>query len=265
MRKKQGKEWFYDTEFWELYAPVIFDDIRWAEVPYVADSITSLARLNLYEDAEHTGTHLCAPPQILDLCCGFGRISAELARRGFSVTGVDITKSYLDTAKEEAVYEKLDIEYVRSDVREFTRPDFFDVVVNLYVSFGYFENPADDFLVLQNVYNSLKKDGVFIIETLGKEIAVRDFVEADWFERAGYTILTEYEALNSWAQLKNRWILIDDNQRIEKAFIQRLYAASELRDLLQKAGFGQIEIFGNWDETPYDQNASKLIIVARKK
>ncbi|MDR0443834.1 MAG: class I SAM-dependent methyltransferase [Treponema sp.] len=236
----------------------MFDDAHWAEVPFVADGITQLANFDLYNGA------LSSKPKILDLCCGFGRISAELARRGFAVTGVDITESYLKTAREEAVYENLNIEYINTDAREFSRPCFFDAAVSLYISFGYFENQQDDKTLLSNVYESLKPGGSFIIETLGKETAVRDFVEAEWFERAGFTVLTEYQPLDSWTLLKNRWILIKDGKRIEKTFTQRLYAASELRSLLLEAGFAKVEIYGDWDESPYDRKAAKLIAVARK-
>jgi len=183
---------------------------------------------------------------------------------GFSVTGVDITESFLNAAKEDAKYENLNIEYIKSDAREFVRPGYFDTIVNLYISFGYFEDQDDDLKVLRNVYESLKKGGAFIIETLGKEIAVRDFIEAEWFERAGATLLTEYEPVDSWTFLKNRWIIIKDNKRLEKTFVQRLYSASELRALLQKAGFETITIYGDWDETPYDQHANKLIVVCNK-
>jgi len=254
MVKKHKKEWFNDTKFWELYAPVIFDDNRLSEAPYVADNIVRLAKIKQFS----------AAPRILDMCCGFGRISIELARRGFNVTGVDIMKTYLNDAKKQARNEKLKIEYVHSDARNFLRPGFFDMAINLYVSFGYFENSDDDLLVLRNICNSLKSGGVFIMEALGKEIAVRDFIEADWFERPGYTLLTEYEALDSWTRLKTRWILLNDEKRIEKVFTQRLYAASELRDLLVKAGFRTVEIFGDWDESPYDHNAAKLIVVSSK-
>jgi hypothetical protein len=99
---------------------------------------------------------------------------------------------------------------------------------------------------------------------LGKEIAVRDFVEAEWFERAGLTVLTQYETLDSWTFLKNRWILIKDGKMIEKILCQRLYCASELRNLLLKAGFGKVEIYGDWNESPYDHRAAKLIAVGRK-
>jgi SAM-dependent methyltransferase len=259
-------QWFEDIEFWEHFSPIMFDDAHWAEVPDVVDAVTHLSRFNLYGETPDEAWHepLKSPPKILDLCCGIGRISAELARTGFSVTGVDITESFLKTAREDALYEKLDIEYIQADAREFLRPDYFDTIVNLYISFGYFSDQKDDLKVLHNVFTSLKKGGCFIIETLGKEIAARDFIEAEWFERAGYTMLTEYEPLDSWTFLKNRWILLKDSQRVEKTFVQRLYSASELKTSLQQAGFEKIEIYGDWDESPYDQYAKKLIAVCRK-
>ena len=276
------EEWFIDTDFWKNYAPIIFDNRRWAEVPGVADAVTRLAGLSLYGGTDPKKT---AAPRALDLCCGMGRISTELARRGLSVTGVDITASLLQTAREDAAYEGLDIEYVEADARSFKRPLFFDTAVNLYISFGYFEDPAEDLLLARNVYESLKNGGSFIIETLGKEIAVRDFTPGEWFERAGYTVLTEYEPVDSWAGIKNRWILIKKDisdspasegsgptrsetlalpVRLEKTFVQRLYSATELRSLLFKAGFSVVELYGGWDERPYDQNAEMLIAVGRK-
>jgi SAM-dependent methyltransferase len=252
-------EWFKDIHFWERYGPIMFDRKRWDEVPVVADGVTRLAKLDLYGQAAPPGT-----PRVLDLCCGFGRIALELARRGFSVTGVDITETYLQTGADDAAYENLEVEFVMQDVRAFKRPGHFDLAVNLYISFGYFEDPADDLLFAKNACESLKPGGSFIIETLGKEIAVRDFVEAEWFERAGYTALTEYTPVDSWAGLKNRWIIIKDERRIEKVFTQRLYSAAELRRLLLDAGFAAVEIYGNWDETPYDQRAEALIVVGRK-
>ena len=260
------KEWFNDDNFWKHYAPIIFDNKRWSEIPEAADAITRLAGLRLYgRNSPESG------PRALDLCCGMGRITAELARRGFYATGVDISEALLEAAREDAAYENLDIEYVRADARSFKRPDFFDTAINLYISFGYFENQAEDLLLARNVYESLKSGGSFIIETLGKEIAVRDFTPGEWFERAGYAVLTEYEPVDSWAALKNRWILIRQdaqNQelplRLEKTFTQRLYSASELRALLFEAGFSTVELYGGWDEKAYDQNAETLIAVGRR-
>ena len=259
-------EWFTDTDFWENFSQIMFDSAHWAEVTEVADAVTRLSRYNLYGETSSDiwSEPLTSAPKILDLCCGIGRMSGEFARMGFSVTGVDITESFLNTAKEDAEYEKLNIEYIKADARDFIRREYFDTVVNLYISFGYFSDIKDDLKMLHNACESLKKSGTFIIETLGKEISVRDFVEAEWFERAGGIMLTEYEPLDSWTFLKNRWIFIKDEKKIEKNFIQRLYSASELRTLLQEAGFKRVDIYGDWDESPYDQHAAKLIAVAKK-
>jgi SAM-dependent methyltransferase len=257
------KEWFNDEDLWNQYVSVIFDDAHWEEVPLVADRVTALARLDLYgEGAGKRGEG----PRILDLCCGFGRVSLELARRGFLVTGVDITESYLDCARGDAASENLNIEFIHEDIRRYKKPGAFDTAVNLYISFGYFEDSADDLLAATNACDSLRPGGAFIIETLGKEIAVRDFVEAEWFERAGLTVLTAYAPVDSWTRLENRWILFrGDGTRIEKTFTQRLYAASELRALLLEAGFASVEIYGDWDESPYDERARSLIAVGRKR
>jgi len=274
---KSGDEWFNDEDFWQKFAPVMFDEKRWAEVPAVADGVTRLAGLDLYGEktrsrksgssaARKTGKTASGRPgpAVVDLCCGFGRITLELARRGFNACGVDITASYLETARDDAEYEGLQIEFIKNDVRRFRRKNAFDTAVNLYNSLGYFENPEDDFLFLKNAHYSLKDGGSLIIDVLGKEIAVRDYTEAEWFDRAGYTVLTECMPADSWSSVWNRWILIKDGQRIEKVFVQRLYAASELRSLLYNAGFTVVEIYGGWDESPYDMNAQTLIAVARK-
>jgi 2-polyprenyl-3-methyl-5-hydroxy-6-metoxy-1,4-benzoquinol methylase len=265
---KLMNEWFNDSEFWEHFAPIMFDDAHWAEVPAVADGITRLARLPLYRaDRDVPGNPAdAAGPRCLDLCCGFGRIALELARRGFSVTGVDITESYLRTAREDADYDRISAEFVLEDVRSFKRDGTFDIALNLYNSFGYFENPNDDRLMVQNAFDSLKRGGTFMIETLGREIVVRDFIEREWFERAGFYVLTEYESFDSWSALRNTWILIDkkNGQKTEKTFVHRLYAASELRRLLLDSGFARVEMYGDWDESRYDRKSDKLIVVGRK-
>jgi hypothetical protein len=77
-------------------------------------------------------------------------------------------------------------------------------------------------------------------------------------------VLTEYAPVDSWGGLRNRWIIIKDGKRIEKVFTQRLYSATELRQLLLDAGFKAVDIYGNWEEAPYDQRAEALIVVGRK-
>lgn len=251
MKNEKPKEWFHDTDFWNEFAPVMFDEARWAEVPSVADGIVTFSGLE-------TGGN------IVDLCCGMGRISNELARRGFSVTGVDITKSYLDAAAEDASAENLSVEYIHQDVRMFKNPEYFDLALNLYISFGYFDAPDDDILFVKNIFDSLKPGGVFIIELLGKEIAARDFIEGEAFDRAGFVVATEYKILGNWERLQNTWTISNDAFRAQKIFTQRLYSAAELEALLLKTGFSNVKIYGGWDGIPYNEHARMLIIAAQK-
>ena len=225
------------------------------------EGINYLTGLNLRKNNKQQKSK---KPAVLDLCCGTGRIAIELARRGCVVTGIDICENYLQKIRKAAVRESLNIECIGQDVRNFKQKNIYDLALILYNSFGYFENPKNDFLFLKNAYNSLKKDGYLIIDVLGKEIAVRNYTEAEWIENDNYTFLSESYPIDSWGSIKNRWILLKGKNRLEKIFTQRLYAASELKLLLFKAGFSSVEIYGDWDKSPYGENAKTLIAAGKK-
>lgn len=243
-------EWFEDETFWETFGPLLFDEKRWAEVPAVVDRIEKIAAL-------------VPGAAILDACCGVGRHSLEFASRGYRVTGVDLTSSYLEAARESAQAWGTDIEFVHGDIRTFVRPETYDLCVNLFTSFGYFADRSEDLAALVNFRKSLKEGGTLVLETVGKETAVRDFIEGEWFERLGWTVLTEFRPVDAWAGLLTRWILIKGSERIDRAFVQNLYSGTELRRMLLEAGFTSVEIFGSVDCTPYDQKAISLVAVAR--
>ena len=93
-----------------------------------------------------------------------------------------------------------------------------------------------------------------------------DFIEGEWFERAGKIVLTDFAVEGAWEGLRSKWILIDKNTgaRMEHVFVQRLYSAIELKRILLASGFSSCEIYGDFDFSPYDQNARTMIIVAKK-
>jgi SAM-dependent methyltransferase len=243
-------EWFEDEEFWTTYAPLMFDETRWAEVPEAVDRIVALALIG-------------RGARVLDLCCGVGRHTVEFARRGFAATGVDITAAYLVAAAETAEAAGVAPEFVREDVRRFRRPHAFDLCVNLYTSFGYFAAREDDALMLRNCAADLVPGGCLIVETVGKETAARDFTEREEFERAGWNVTTEYRVLGGWESEMNRWILSKGTARIDRSFTLRLYSGYEMKLALKEAGFARIEIFGGLDGRPYDEKAESLVAVAR--
>lgn len=244
-------EWFEDESFWVAYAPLMFDASRWAEVPDAVDWITATAAVS-------------APACILDLCCGVGRYSLEFARRGFAVTGVDITQAYLDALTDSAREESLSIEVVRDDARTFSRPEEFDLCLNMFTSFGYFSDIDDDERLLKTSCQNLKPGGDFLLETIGKEIAAREFSPYESFVRSGWNVRVEYEVIGAWEGMKNRWILENEEQRIDNTFILRLYSATELKRALFEAGFSSVRIFGGLDGRAYDHNALSLVALAEK-
>ena len=188
----------------------------------------------------------------------------ELARRGFDVTGVDRTRPYLDRASKQAEAEGLKIEFAQDDMRTFCRPDAFDVVINLFTSFSYFEDPEEDRQVLLNVYRSLQSGGVFLLEMLGKEILARIFRERDWHEENGVLILEERKLSKNWGWIESRWIMFKDNNRTELRLSHRLYSAVELTSLLAGCGFTHVDAYGDLAGSAYDHMAKRLVIVAHK-
>ena len=248
---EHSKPWHEDDSFWETWGPLMFTPQRIANA---VDEVDKVVKLLEIEPESH----------ILDLGCGIGRHSLELARRGFHVTGVDRTKSYLDQAKKQAGEEGLDIEFVQDDMRSFSRTESFDRVMSMYTSFGYFEDAEDDHRVATNVCESLKPGGVFIIETHGKETLSRIFQERNWLEEDGVLWLQERKVSKNWGWMWNRWIMLRGSERSEGEVSHRLYAGTEMVSLLTGCGFSRVDIYGNLDGNPYDHRAQRLIAVGHK-
>ncbi len=202
--------------------------------------------------------------QVLDLCCGVGRHSIELARRGFRVTGVDVTPHYLREARQKAKKANLNITFIKDDMRHFHRRNTYNLVINLFGSFGYFEDQKDDYRVAKNVYGSLKKHGDFIIELMGKEVLARIFQKRDWYEIDNTIVLEERKTDNDWKRIESRWVILKGRRRKEFNISLRLYSAVELSALLKGVGFRKVNVYGDLTGAPYDQTAKRLVVVAHK-
>jgi len=251
MKEAQTKRWYEDESFWKAFAPALFSQERLDVSTEEIEKVIEL--LGIERGAK-----------ILDLCCGIGRHSLELARRGYSVIGVDLTEEYLAKARKQAESEGLYIEFVRSDMRRFCQIESFDAVINMFTAFGYFEEPLDDKRVIVNIYCSLRQGGKLIIDMVGKEVLARDYRQRDWQKENGRILLREVKIQQNWSWADNRWILLEDGRQREFRFGHRIYSAVEIAELLKACGFSSVSIYGDLTGTDYDHNAKRLIAVAIK-
>ena len=251
-------EWFENEEFWIQFAPIMFDDARWAEAPTVAEYVKNIS---------HART-------VLDAGCGIGRIAVELAGLGLDVTGVDIIQSELDAAAESAEAEGVPLKLIKSDLRVFSESEKYDCVINLYTSFGYCDTEEEDMRILLNMANAVKKGGTFIMECTSRETAILYFTKGEEFERAGYKVVTDFDVVGAWEGLSSHWALYppdvdllkdsDVKPLVDHCFVQRLYPAAFLRDKLKEFGLKQVDVYGDFDKSPYDQHARTMVIIGKK-
>ncbi len=242
--------WHDDDGFWAAIEPALFSERRLAAAPGDVASIAALIGLKPGD-------------RVLDLCTGPGRHATELARRGCKVTAVDRTAAYLERAEEKARRAEVEIEFVQADMREFVRPQAFDAIVNLYTSFGYFDDQADNLRVLANARESLVPGGALLIEMIGKETVAMNGVPRTWIAVDDLVVCEERIVADGWDRVETLWVVMQRGQRRTIRAMQRIYAATEMRAMLHDAGFGEVSIYGNLDGAPYDRDAKRMVAVAR--
>lgn len=243
--------WHSQDAFWELFEPLLFNRQRQSSAREQVRQIVELLQLE-------PGT------RILDLCCGTGRHSLELSAGGYAVTGVDRTKRYIEAARLEGEERHLNASFLVADMREYCLPHGYDAILNLFGSFGYFDDPADDRKVVENMLASLRPEGQFLIETMGKEILARGFRTRNWDEVGDMLVLSEKTITHHWGRVETRWIVIRGTERIEHRVSIRSFSALELSSLLESCGFADVQVYGSLDGTEYDQTAERLVVVGRK-
>ena len=244
-----SEEWFADEDFWRETFPFMFPEARVAAATTEVEQILAL-----------TGA---SEGRVLDLACGPGRHSVALAKRGFTVTGVDRSPFLLEHARARATREDAAVEWVHSDMRRFVRPHAFDLAVCLFTSFGFFRDDADNQRVLDNVATSLRPGGAFVLDMIGKEVLARIFNPTSATELPGGLIVHRRRVVDDWTRVQNEWMLIRGASAHTFHFNHWLYSGRELTHMLYAAGFGDVRLFADYAGAPYGTDAGRLVVVAR--
>jgi SAM-dependent methyltransferase len=205
--------------------------------------------------------HLHPPRRILDLPCGQGRHAIELARRGYEVTGVDLSSYMLDVARERAQAAGVMVRWLAGDMRAALPGETFDLVLNLFTSFGYFADEADDHRVVRAAASMLEPGGRFLLEVINGEQVMGNFQEREWFT-IGQTAVMERRSLDMPARrmVVERTVSSTNGEDISVHAV-RLYRGDELEAMLRRAGFSAVNLYGAWDGARLTADSLRVLAV----
>ncbi len=243
---------WYDTFFDSIYREI--DESRFApentarEVDFV----------------EHVA-HLAPGASVLDMCCGQGRHSLELARRGYRVTGIDRSASLIALARAGADAAGLEIDFRIGDMRDFVADGAFDAVLSLFFAWGYLESEAADQAALEVMASALKPGGQLVMEYQNRELVLR-YLHNTWSRLPGGDVLLRgYHFEPATSRLSGEQSLIRRNgEWIERHFDLRLYTLTELSTRVLSAGLTPNSVSGGYAGEPFSLSSPLLILVASK-
>ncbi len=196
--------------------------------------------------------------KILDVGCGTGRHALELTRRGYPVTGLDLSPGLLAQAVRKAELEHLEVEFIQGDARKMNFREQFQTVIMLCEGgFSLMETDEMDRMILRNIFRALKPGGQLIFTAPNAVTMLTDLEN-----NPGFDPLT----------LRERFTLETENglgETIELQCTQRYYTVAELRWVLRSLGFRQVEYFavtgdGYTREETLNRDQFEIGLTARK-
>lgn len=203
--------------------------------------------------------------RVLDLACGQGRHAHLLAEAGFDVDGLDLSKELLKRAKARGTSRKL--RYTRGDMRSlpFLWRKRFDGVVNLFQSFGFFDDPADDARVIHEVARVLKPGAVFIWQGGNRDGLTERYLRGDEWTTSNGTRVSQtrtFDPLSGFLTVHSTWTQKRTvEQRVHRL---RLYTATHLAALCADAGLQLEAAFDGFNVAPLTRRSHEMLIVARR-
>lgn len=202
-------------------------------------------------------------PKALDIACGSGRHAVALAENGFDVTANDLSSTLLAEARKLAESKSLTLTFTHTDMREIAFEQEFDLIVQLFTSFGYFENDDEDKVVLQTVARALKQGGWYVLDFLNEHL-VRNTLQPETRRTLGELDVLEQRILFGERVVKS--ITLRENGETHR-FIEsvRLYSKEELTAMLTAVGLRVHHTLGDYDGGAFVREASpRLILIAQK-
>ena len=201
---------------------------------------------------------------ILDLACGYGRLTIPLAERGFAVTGLDLSETLLGQARAAATEAGVQVTWHKGDMRDIPWQDSFDGVINVFSSFGYFDDETENRHVLSAVARALKPGGHFLIDVVNRDWRVCQLPERHWFEAGELIVLAEPWLNPVTGRSGETWRWLEEGRWQDLEFDTRLYTATELRAMIEAAGLRWRTVYGGWEREEFNPQARRIIALAER-
>lgn len=182
---------------------------------------------------------------ILDIPCGLGRHSLELARRGHAVTGVDLQPALLDKARQAAKAEGLDVCFRKGDMRSYWTKEPRDAVICMWGSLGYFDD-VHNRRFLKNCFANLKPGGGLVVDTPVLDTFLAGMLLSPFWQELDNLYVLERKSWNALqSRLETSWTFIRDGHTETRESSMRVYTLHELMMLLQDIGFTDLRPYGS--------------------
>ncbi|MDE1480334.1 class I SAM-dependent methyltransferase [Xenorhabdus bovienii] len=205
---------------------------------------------------------------LIDCPCGYGRHSVALRKKGINVIGIDVNEEHLSIARQHAEVQNSDVIFKKDDMRTFKVERQVDVLINMFYSFGFFSD-EENVNAARNFYDALKEGGKFLMHTMITVPAFGDGripLEEKRKLQSGRTLVSKRRFNHITKREEGIWSLLNENnEEISlRPYDVRIYTDIEFKELCLEAGFSKVEIYGDWDGSPYNDNSTYLIVVAEK-
>lgn len=243
MSKNNNK--FYKSWFDTPYYHILYKNRDYKEAEMFTKELMEFIKLPLNS-------------KILDLACGKGRHSINLNKMGYDVTGVDLSIKNIKIAS------KHNSENLKFKIHDMRKPlgQKFDLVVNLFTSFGYFDDFEDNLKTLNSIKSSLKKDGLAVIDFLNIKYLKNNLIRKNTEEIDGIKFHLNRSIKNGFLTKKISFKHELNEYNFEEKV--RSLDLDDFKSMFKQSNIEILQIFGDYKLTRFDKNNSKRLIFILK-
>jgi len=204
--------------------------------------------------------HLDKNAKIVDLCCGQGRHAYILSQEGYEVYGIDLSRTLLQVAKFKNCH-STNTFFIQADMRKLPAVNSFDLLLNLFTSFGYFEEDEENKTVFRQFHHVLKAEGYFVFDYFHTPY-LRANLERYHSEQIG-DLIVEQERFIEGSRVQ-KIIRLNRNGKKSTFFESvKMYEKDKILEMMEETGLSVSCIFGDYVGSPLSDTSERIIIIGQ--